>query len=87
MFFASRIAALILAATISLAVPAAAQQRAATNTYGPEELVGAGHRFFGSVSRGLASVIVPHTETIEEVDDMLTLKGLRLIHERNERNQ
>jgi type III pantothenate kinase len=37
---------------------------------------------------GLASVVVPYTETIEEVDDMLTLKGLRLIHERNsdERN-
>ena len=25
--------------------------------YGPEELVGAGHRFFGNVSRGLASII------------------------------
>jgi len=32
---------------------------------------------------GLAPTIVPFTETIEEVDDMLTLKGLRLIHERN----
>jgi type III pantothenate kinase len=32
---------------------------------------------------GLAKVVVPFTETIEEVDDMLTLKGLRLIHERN----
>ncbi len=32
---------------------------------------------------GLASVVVPYTETIEDVDDMLTLKGLRLIHERN----
>jgi type III pantothenate kinase len=32
---------------------------------------------------GLAAVVVPFTETIEEVDDMLTLKGLRLIHERN----
>jgi type III pantothenate kinase len=32
---------------------------------------------------GLASVVVPYTETIEEVDDMLTLKGLRLIHERD----
>jgi type III pantothenate kinase len=32
---------------------------------------------------GLASVVVPFTETIEEVDDLLTLKGLRLIHERN----
>jgi type III pantothenate kinase len=32
---------------------------------------------------GLASTIVPFTETIEEVDEMLTLKGLRLIHARN----
>ena len=56
MTFALRIAALVFAATISLAVPAAAQQRSA-NTYGPDELVGAGHRFFGSVSRGLASII------------------------------
>jgi type III pantothenate kinase len=32
---------------------------------------------------GLASVIVEFTETIDLVDDLLTLKGLRLIHERN----
>lgn len=32
---------------------------------------------------GLASVIVPYTETITEIDDLLTLKGLRIIHERN----
>jgi hypothetical protein len=37
------------------APPPRAQQ--APNTYGPDELVGAGHRFFGNVSRGLASVI------------------------------
>jgi type III pantothenate kinase len=32
---------------------------------------------------GLASVIVGFTETIDLVDDLLTLKGLRLIYERN----
>jgi type III pantothenate kinase len=32
---------------------------------------------------GLAEHIVPHSETIDEVDDLLTLTGLRLIHERN----
>ena len=32
---------------------------------------------------GLASTIVPFTETIDAVDEMLTLKGLRLIHARN----
>jgi type III pantothenate kinase len=32
---------------------------------------------------GLASSIVPFTETIDDVDEMLTLKGLRLIHARN----
>jgi type III pantothenate kinase len=32
---------------------------------------------------GLARVVVPFAETIDEVDEMLTLKGLRLIHARN----
>jgi type III pantothenate kinase len=32
---------------------------------------------------GYAATVVPFSETIDEVDDMLTLKGLRLIHERN----
>lgn len=32
---------------------------------------------------GLAGLIAPHCELIDEVDDRLTLTGLRLIHERN----
>jgi type III pantothenate kinase len=32
---------------------------------------------------GLARSIVPYCELIDDVDDMLTLTGLRLIHERN----
>jgi hypothetical protein len=45
-------------------VPASAQQEGPApqrvpnaSTYQPEELINAGHRFFGNVSRGLASVI------------------------------
>jgi hypothetical protein len=33
------------------------QRQPSASTYGPEELNSAGHRFFGNVSRGLASVI------------------------------
>jgi type III pantothenate kinase len=32
---------------------------------------------------GLAGTIAPHCETIDEVDPLLTLRGLRLIYERN----
>jgi type III pantothenate kinase len=32
---------------------------------------------------GLSSKIVPFTERIDEIDDLLTLNGLRLIHEKN----
>src|SRR3954451_5462982 len=32
---------------------------------------------------GLANTIAPHCETIDDVDPLLTLTGLRLIHERN----
>jgi type III pantothenate kinase len=33
---------------------------------------------------GLAGAIAPHCETIDEVDDLLTLTGLRLIYDRNQ---
>ncbi len=32
---------------------------------------------------GLSGAIVPYCETVDEVDDLLTLTGLRLIHEKN----
>ena len=32
---------------------------------------------------GLAELIAPHAETIEEVDPLLTLEGLRLVWDRN----
>jgi type III pantothenate kinase len=32
---------------------------------------------------GLAGVVVPHAHAIDAVDDLLTLKGLKLLHERN----
>lgn len=35
---------------------------------------------------GLAELVVPHTETLRRVDPLLTLKGLKLVHERNEKN-
>src|SRR5258705_10734252 len=65
MIFASRLAAATLAALMCWTVPASSQQgpqpppqsQPGPNTYGPDELMGAGHKFFGNVSRGLASVI------------------------------
>jgi hypothetical protein len=73
MSFASRLAAATLAALMCWTLSAAAQQvqpaeppppapppqqrQPSPNTFGPDELLGAGHRFFGNVSRGLASVI------------------------------
>src|SRR5436305_3144949 len=66
MTFASRLAAASLAAMLCGLIPAFAQQPApqpppraqsGPDTFGPDELLGAGHKFFGNVSRGLASVI------------------------------
>src|ERR1700722_1444666 len=37
--------------------PPPPQRQPGATTYGPDELTNAGHRFFGNVSRGLASVI------------------------------
>src|ERR1700730_16888435 len=68
MILASRLAAVTLAALMCWTVPASSQQgppeqlpppqrQPSAATYGPDELTSAGHRFFGNVSRGLASVI------------------------------
>ena len=83
MTFDSRLAAVMLAATMCWAGPASSQlpppplppaqqvqpmpqaepqpppppREASPSVYRPEELTSAGHRFFGNVSRGLASVI------------------------------
>src|SRR3954464_588806 len=65
MIVASRLAAATLAAMLCWLAPASAQQPApqpppraqpSPDTFGPDELIGAGHKFFGNVSRGLASV-------------------------------
>ena len=32
---------------------------------------------------GLAAAIVPYCDSIDDIDQMLTLTGLRIIHERN----
>lgn len=34
---------------------------------------------------GFAGLVVPQTETLSRVDPLLTLKGLKLVHERNEK--
>lgn len=46
-----------------------------------DEELGGGARFIAT--GGFAQTIVPYTRSIDEVDEYLTLKGLRIIHERN----
>ena len=54
----ARLAAILVATLVAGASAAQAQQpQPAPNTYSSDELVSAGHKFFGSVSRGLASVV------------------------------
>jgi type III pantothenate kinase len=36
---------------------------------------------------GLATLIAAHSETINEVDELLTLKGLKIIYDRNKVNR
>src|SRR5260370_1374069 len=55
-------------------LPPPPPREASPNVYRPEELTSAGHRFFGNVSRGLASVIeravsqcgLPHVYVLDE---------------------
>ena len=50
-------AIILLLVVSTLAAPAAAQEGPPPGSFPPGELVSTGHRFFGTVSRGLASVI------------------------------
>jgi hypothetical protein len=52
-----RLVAAVVLVLLAGALPAAAQARNPDGSYSNDELVNAGHRFFGDVSRGLASVI------------------------------
>ena len=42
-----------------------------------------GERTHVIATGGLAHLVVPYTEEIEEIDDLLTLTGLRLLHDKN----
>lgn len=56
MTFVTRLAAAAFTATLLMLQPVSAQQ-AERSTFAPDEIVATGGRFFGNVSRGLASVV------------------------------
>ena len=56
MTLASRLATIVFAAMVGFSLPASAQQRTSGGTYAPDELVGAGHRFFGDVSQSRSTI-------------------------------
>jgi hypothetical protein len=61
--FAARAGLVLASALVSpLAGPALAQQRERPIPYSDNELIGNGHRFFGSLSRGLAEAIQSATK-------------------------
>jgi type III pantothenate kinase len=42
-----------------------------------------GHDAVAVATGGLSSLVFPHSVQIDEVDPLLTLEGLRLVHELN----
>lgn len=46
-----------LVAPLALIRDSAAQEHSDPNTYSPDEIVGAGHRFFGGISHGMAQAV------------------------------
>src|SRR5262245_52079541 len=57
MTFLSRLSALIVTLMVLSVGPVAAQGARNDQTFAPDEVLRAGHQFFGTVSRGLASVV------------------------------
>lgn len=55
MTFVTRLTAAVVTATILMTWPASAQR--SERTFAPDEIVATGGKFFGNVSRGLASVV------------------------------
>lgn len=50
-----------------------------------QEELGGGASVATIATGGFAELVVPHAATLSRVDPLLTLKGLKLVHERNQR--